>query len=222
MKVEIWSDIVCPFCYLGKRKFENALGQFPHKDKVEVEWHSYQLDPHIEHTPGMNIHEYLAGRKAISVEDARLAHEKMAERVKESGLHYNFDLIVPANTFNAHRLIQFAKSKGLQEQAEEKLFFAYFSEGRNIGDRSTLISLGTEIGLDREAANAVMNGNDFTEEVKQDLYEAHSIGIQGVPFFVFNDKYAISGAQASEMFLGALTRSWKEMYEPDKIEADKS
>jgi predicted DsbA family dithiol-disulfide isomerase len=220
MKVEIWSDIVCPFCYLGKRKFEKALSLFPQREKVEVEWHSFQLDPDIQYTPGMNIHEYLAGRKAVSVENAKQIHEKMAERVKESGLHYDFDHIVPANTFKAHRLIQFAKSQGLQEQAEERLFHAYFSEGKNIDDISTLVSLGVDIGLDKVATNSVMISEGYTEEVKRDLYEAHSIGVQGVPFFVFNDKYAISGAQASEMFLGALTRTWKEMHESEKIDTD--
>ena len=113
MKVEIWSDVVCPFCYLGKRKFEKALELFPYKDKVEVEWHSYQLDPHGRIYTGLNIHEYLAGRKAVSVEDAKIMHGKLAERVKESGLQYDFDHIIPANTFDAHRLDSVCKIKGI-------------------------------------------------------------------------------------------------------------
>jgi predicted DsbA family dithiol-disulfide isomerase len=142
----------------------------------------------------------------------------MAERVKEMGLQYDFDHIVPANTFNAHRLIQYAKSKGLQDQAEERLFHAYFSEGKNIDDKTTLVSLAAEIGLDKGATQTVMNGDDFTEEVKLDLYTAHSIGIQGVPYFVFDDKYAVSGAQPSELFLGALTTTWKELHESNPSE----
>jgi len=222
MKVDIWSDVVCPFCYLGKRKLEKALEQFSHKDNVEVEWHSYQLDPDVIYTPGMNIHEYLAGRKAVSIEDTKQMHGKMAERVKELGLHYDFDHIIPANTFDAHRLIHFAKSKGLQDLAEERLFHAYFSEGKNIANKATLVSLGIEIGLEKASIESMLKGDEFTEDVKRDLYDAHSIGIQGVPYFVFNEKYAISGAQSSEMFLGALTTTWKEMHESDKIEARKT
>jgi predicted DsbA family dithiol-disulfide isomerase len=222
MKVEIWSDVVCPFCYLGKRRFEKALDLFSHKDEVEVEWHSFLLDPHIQHTPGMSIHEYLAGKKAVSVEEAKLLHLKMAERVKESDLYYDFDKIIPANTFDAHRLIQYAKSQGLQEQAEERLFHAYFSEGKNIGDRTTLAMLGSEIGLDKGNTSSMLDGIQFTEEVERDLYEAHSIGVQGVPYFVFNSKYAISGAQASELFLGALSRTWKDIQEAYHIEAGKN
>jgi len=218
MKVEIWSDVVCPFCYLGKRKFEKALEKFPHKDEVEIIWHSYQLDPNIRHTPGMNIHEYLAGRKGMSVEDARKMHSKMAERVKESDLHYDFDKIIPANTFDAHRLLQYAKSKGMQDLAEERLFHAYFTEGINIGDKVALENLAEEIGLDKLDAATMLEGDQFTEEVQRDLYEAHSIGVQGVPYFVFQDKYAISGAQASEMFLGALNQTWKETQQTEKIE----
>lgn len=222
MKVEIWSDIVCPFCYLGKRKFEKALELFPYKDKVEVEWHSYQLDPQARFEPGLSIHEYLAGKKAISIEDAKIMHGKLAERVKEYGLQYEFDRIIPANTFDAHRLIQFAKTKGLQAQAEESLFHAYFSDGINIADHTALIALGREISLDIEETSSMLNGDEFTEEVRKDLYEAHSIGIQGVPYFVFNDKYAISGAQESSMFLGALTRTWNEMHYAINTEVGKN
>jgi len=217
MKVEIWSDVVCPFCYLGKRKFEKAMDQFPFKDKVEVIWHSFQLDPLIQHTPGMNIHEYLAGRKAITVENAKEMHSRMAERVKEFDLLYDFDKIVPANTFHAHRLIQYAKSMGVQDAAEERLFHAYFTEGKDIGDLNVLAQLAEEIGLNKETTKDILESTKFTDEVKHDLYEAHTIGVTGVPYFVFHDKYAISGAQASEMFLGALNRTWKETQESHNI-----
>jgi predicted DsbA family dithiol-disulfide isomerase len=210
MKIDIWSDIRCPFCYIGKKKFEKALSQFEHKDKVEVEWHSFELDPQAITIPGKNAIEYLAEIKGQSKEWAVEMTRYVADTAAESGLHFDFEQQVVANSFNGHRLIQLAKSLGLADQAEESLFAAHLSQGKNIDDRETLIQIGTSIGIDRESVSQMLGSDTFTDEVRYDENTAKSIGINGVPFFIFNQKYTISGAQPPETFLNALNKSWLE------------
>jgi predicted DsbA family dithiol-disulfide isomerase len=210
MKVEIWSDIMCPFCYIGKRKFENALQQFAQQDQVEVVWHSYLLDPEMQQVPGKSIHEVLGEKKGWSAQQARQMNDQVTAMAREVGLVYNLDQAVPANTFSAHRLIHLAKNHGLQDQAEESLFRAYFTEGKNIQDTDTLVQLGQEIGLAEAEIRQVLAGDAFADEVQRDLYEARQIGVRGVPFFVLNQKYAVSGAQPSAVFLQALNQVWEE------------
>ena len=216
MTIDIWSDIMCPFCYIGKRKLEAGLDQFEHKDKVEIVWHSFQLDPGIEYQPGADIHSYLATKKGMSREWSVKVHEQMTQTAKENGLTYNFDKAIIANSFNAHRLIQMAKAHGLGDAAEERLFRAYFTEGKNVSDIDTLIQLGTEIGLEKYAVTEMLNGNAFEVEFFNDIDRARSLGINGVPFFVINNKYGISGAQSSEIFLSGLNQAWAE-YEQENI-----
>ncbi len=148
MKVEIWSDVMCPFCYIGKRRFENALEQFPDKGQIEVVWKSFQLNPAMKTEPGKNINEYLAETKGWTLSYARQMNDYVTNMAKEVGLHYDFDKAIVANSFDAHRLIQLAKDNGKGDAMEEKLFKAYFTEGKNMADHETLIQLGTEIGLD--------------------------------------------------------------------------
>lgn len=210
MKVEIWSDIVCPFCYIGKRNFENALTKFASKDEVEVEWHSFQLDPSTKTQPGQTLPEYLAERKGITLEHALELHNHVTQVARQAGLTYHLDKAVIANTFDAHRLIHLAATHGLQDAAEERLFSAYFTEGKNVGDLQTLIQLGTDIGLDAEEIKRALNSNAYAQEVQQDQYLAQQVGARGVPFFVFNNKYAVSGAQPGEVFMKALQKSWEE------------
>jgi predicted DsbA family dithiol-disulfide isomerase len=210
LKVEIWSDVMCPFCYIGKRRFENALQEFEHKDKVDIIWKSYQLDPTMQSNTGTSLYNYLAERKGISVEQSVNMHQQMTVMAKELGLEYNFDKAVIANSFDAHRFSHLAKVNGLQDKAEEALFKAYFTQGKNIADHDTLIQLGTQIGLDAGLVKQTLNSNQYAEEVKRDIYEANQIGVRGVPYFVLGDKYAVSGAQQSETFLGALTQTWNE------------
>jgi predicted DsbA family dithiol-disulfide isomerase len=211
MKVEIWSDVVCPFCYIGKRKFENALKDFNHKDKVEVEWKSFQLDPESKYVPGKSVYEVLAGKYGRSVEWAKQANENMTRNGKEVGLEYNFDIAKPANTFDAHRLIHLASKHGKQDQAEEALFAAYFTEGKNISDLDTLVEIGTKkLGLDETEIRHMLTGTELTEEVRKDEYEAQVLGVRGVPFFVINRKYAVSGAQPTEVFKEVLEKVWEE------------
>ena len=210
MKVDIWSDVRCPFCYIGKRKFEKALSQFEHKDKVEVEWHSYELDPHAKTEPTKNAHEHLADIKGQSKEWAMEMGRYVSETAAEIGITFDLDRQVVANSFNAHRLIQLAKSMGLGDEVEESLFAAHFTEGKNIDDKQTLVEIGVAIGIDEEVVSRMLESNSFTDEVRYDQSTAKSIGISGVPFFILNQKYTISGAQPPATFLDALKMSWLE------------
>src|SRR5690606_35924856 len=146
MKIEIWSDVMCPFCYIGKRKFEQAMAQFPHKDKVQDVWKSFQLSPDMQTDTGKSIHEFLAAHKGISLQEAKKMNDYVTQMAKQVGLTYDFDKSVVANSFNAHRFAHFAKQHGKQEDAEELLFRSYFTDGKNIDDYATLIQLGNEIG----------------------------------------------------------------------------
>lgn len=210
MKVEIWSDVMCPFCYIGKRKFEKALDQFPHKDKVEIIWKSFQLNPDLKTEPGKNINQYLAEVKGWPLEYAQQMNDRVTNMAKEVGLTYNFDKAVVANSFDAHRFSHLAKNHGLQDKAEERLFSAYFTEGKNTADHNTLVQLGADIGLDPTEVRQMLDSNDFAEKVNNDIYEAHQIGVRGVPFFLIGNKYAVSGAQESVTFLQGLNLGWEE------------
>jgi predicted DsbA family dithiol-disulfide isomerase len=217
MKVDIWSDIRCPFCYIGKRKFETALAKFPQKDKVEVEWHSYELDPGLKTQSRTLVYDYLAKRKGISRESSIQLHRQLTETASDVGLTYNFDTTVVANSFDAHRLIQLAKINGLGDAAEERLFKAYYTEGKDISDHLTLIILGDEIGLNGKLVKQMLDGDDLADEVRYDQHQAKELGIQGVPFFVINERYGVSGAQQPEVFLETLEKAWQE-YEKEKPE----
>lgn len=210
MKVEIWSDIMCPFCYIGKRKFESAIGQFGDAAGVEVEWHSFQLDPSMKTEPDKNMYQYLSERKGISYQQSVEMHKQVTDMAEAVGLEYNFDKAVVANSFDAHRLIQLAKTKGLGDAIEERLFHAYFTEGKNVSDHAVLKALGEDIGLDGKEIAEVLNSNAYTKQVQHDIDEAAQIGVRGVPFFVFNRKFAVSGAQAPEAFLQALQQSFQD------------
>ena len=219
MKVEIWSDIVCPFCYIGKRKFEKALEDFEGKDKVEIVWKSFQLDPELKFVPGQSVHEYLGRRKGVTEKEGKQMNDSMAAVAKEVGLEYNFDTAIVNNTFDAHRLLHYAKTKGLQNELKERLFKAYYTEGKNIGDLNILAELGAEVGLDKEDALRVLHSDQYKEEVIVDQYEAQQVGVRGVPFFVFNNKYAVSGAQPTSVFAQVLDKVLEEE-KPVLVNAD--
>ncbi|GAA4467332.1 DsbA family oxidoreductase [Nibrella saemangeumensis] len=210
MKVEIWSDIVCPFCYIGKRKFEQALQQFGDKEDIDIVWRSFQLMPDIQPKPGQNTYAMLAETKGISQQQAKQMSDHVTTVAAEVGLTYHLDKAVVANTLNAHRLTHLAAKHGLQDKAEERLFTAYFTEAKDINDHEVLAQLGTEIGLDADEVRQMLQSDAYAEEVKHDQYQARQVGVRGVPFFVFNDRYAVSGAQPSDVFLGALQQSWSE------------
>ncbi len=210
MKVEIWSDVMCPFCYIGKRKFENALSEFDHKGEVEIIWKSFQLNPAMKTEPGKNINQYLAELKSWSIAEAKEMNDRVSGMAKEVGLNYDFNKAIVANSFDAHRLIQFAKTKKKGDEAEERIFKAYFTEGKNTDDHSTLLQLGKEIGLDENELKEILESERFSQEVHNDIEEAQLIGVRGVPFFVFDRKLAVSGAQPQQVFMDTLKKAWEE------------
>lgn len=216
MKIEIWSDIRCPFCYIGKRKFEMALEKFEHKSDVEVEWKSFELDPNLVTQSDVNATSHLAHIKGISKERANEMQQYVKGVANQVGLDFHPDKAVVANSFNAHRLIQFAKTKGLGNEAEEALFKAHFIEGKNIDDKEVLLEIATGISIDESETREVLASDAFEKEVKRDEMQAQSFGISGVPFFVLNNKYAVSGAQSPETFLQALNQTWIESEEVKK------
>lgn len=218
MKINIWSDIRCPFCYIGKKRFEEALSQFEHKDKVEVTWKSYQLDPNLKTDVSVSTLDYLVSSKGMPKEQLEQMFAHAQTMGAEVGVEMNLEASIPANTKNAHRLTQFAtsKSNSQAEQLTESLFKAHFTDAKNIDDTEVLLSLAKEVGLDEEEVKQVLHSEDFAYEVQQDQMEAANIGVQGVPFFVLQDKYAISGAQPVEAFLEVLNKSWTHYTEDKK------
>lgn len=215
MKIDIWSDIMCPFCYIGKRRLEGALAGFEHKDHIAIEWHSFQLDPTIQHEADRDFYGYLAERKGQTREWSLKVHAQMAANAKQDGLTYNFDKAVMANSFDAHRLIQLAKTHGLGDAAEESLFKAYFTDGKNVGDHNTLMQIGMELGMSAVEIGEMLNSDRFADTVAQDINRAQTLGINGVPFFVVNNQYGISGAQPVDVFTDTLQLAWSE-YEKGK------
>ncbi|RZK77269.1 MAG: DsbA family oxidoreductase, partial [Pedobacter sp.] len=207
MKVEIWSDVMCPFCYIGKRKFEGALEQFKNTDNIEIVWKSFQLAPDMQTDPDKSIHQFLAEHKGLGLEQAKEMNEQVANYAAQAGLDFNFDQTVPANSFNAHRFAHFAKHHGLQDKAEEALFKAYFTDGKNIDDIEILVKLGQEIGLSPTETRSALESSLYANNVRHDINEARQLGVRGVPFFVFDRKVAVSGAQGSEVFLQALKKT---------------
>ena len=210
MKIEIWSDVMCPFCYIGKRNLETALEQFAEKKNIEIEWKSFQLDPTIPEEANESHTEYLVKRKGMPAEQVEGMLANVTEMAKKVGLEYHLDQSVIVNSQKAHQLIQFAKSKKLGNEAEERLFKAFFTEGKNIADSATLVQLGKDFGLDESEIKANLEDEKFKYEIAQDIQEAQNIGVTGVPFFVFDRKYAVSGAQPTEAFLETLTKSFNE------------
>lgn len=208
MEVEIWSDIMCPFCYIGKRRFENALQNFEYKDEVNITWRSFQLNPDTETDPDANITEYLAKAKGWSQDQAQQMNQRVTNMAADEGLEYNMDYAVVANSHDAHRLVQFAKDRGKADEVEEALFRAYFTNGENIADHQTLIKLAESIGIDPTETKSILESEKYANAVNHDIQLAQNINITGVPFFLFNRKFAVTGARETEVFLKALKQSW--------------
>jgi protein disulfide-isomerase len=204
--VEIWSDILCPFCYIGKRRFQAALDALPQRDQVQVIWRSFELDPNAQRDYDLSMSELLAKKYGRTLEWAQEMNANLEEQAAQLGLTFHMDRIIPTNSFHAHRLMQLGKSLGLQDAISEKLFTAYFSEGRHIGQVETLMAIAAEAGIDPAKAKAVMESHDFGDAVRQDEEEAQLFGLNGVPAFVLNRKYLISGAQPTEIFTQALQK----------------
>ena len=211
MKIEVWSDYVCPFCYIGKRRLEEALVSTGLKDTAEVVFKAYELDPNSPKTSDKKMAEVVAGKYGMSLEEAEKTQKNIGVQAESVGLHYDFDNMKPANTFDAHRLAKLAEQEGVAVEVTENLLKAYFVEAKEIGTHDALLSIAEEAGISRDRAKEMLDSDEFAEDVKADVAEAGQIGVQGVPFFVINRKYAISGAQPAEAFAEALRKVAEEI-----------
>lgn len=219
MKIEVWSDFVCPFCYIGKRRLEAALQQFDYRDQVEVEYKSFELDPNAKVYQDTSIHEAIAKKYGISLEEAKKANDGIGSQAKTVGLAFDFENMKPTNTFDAHRLTKFAESIGKGKILTEKLLHAYFVEGKLLSDHEILLSIAASVDIDSVRAREVLGNVDmYANEVRDEEMRAHQYGATGVPFFVINEKYAISGAQPTELFVSALQQVWEEEAPKPKLE----
>jgi predicted DsbA family dithiol-disulfide isomerase len=205
LTVEIWSDVVCPWCYIGKRRFEAALTEFPHE--VETVWRSFELDPGAPATREHTATEHLAAKYGMSLEQAEASHAQMTELAAQEGLEYHFETARGGNSFDAHRLIHFAAAHGKQAEAQERVMRAYFTEGVAIADREALVALAADLGLDPDEARAVLESDTYADAVRADERLAQRIGIHGVPFFVLGRRYGVSGAQPAEILVKALEQA---------------
>ena len=205
LTVEIWSDVVCPWCYIGKRRFEAALADFPHE--VETVWRSFELDPGAPATREHTATAHLAAKYGMSVEQAQASHAQMTELAAAEGLEYHFETARGGNSFDAHRLIHLAAAHGLQAEAQERVMRAYFTEGVAIGDREQLVALAADLGLDADESRGVLESDAYADAVREDEHLAQRIGIQGVPFFVLGRRYGVSGAQPAEILVQALEKA---------------
>jgi predicted DsbA family dithiol-disulfide isomerase len=212
MRVEIWSDVVCPWCYVGKRQFEEALSRFGHADQVTVEWRSFELDPSAPAQVGLPMSTVLERKYGMSAEQAEAANQRMTALAASVGLEYHLDDVQMGNTFDAHRLIHLAASHGLGDAMKERLFAAYFTEGQSPSSHGTLTRLAVEVGLDPDEVQDVLDSDTFAEEVRHDEARAGALGATGVPFFVIDEAFGVSGAQPPDVLLGALERAWSESH----------
>jgi len=216
VKVEIWSDVVCPWCHIGKRRFEAALARFPHRDAVEVEWKAFELDPGAtsagadEPVSPAGYAERLARKYGTSVAGGQQMTDHMTQQAAAEGLDFRFDRAVRANTFDAHQVIHLAAERGIQDAVKERLLTAYFSEGEAVGDRETLVRLAADAGLDGDEVRAALEDQRYAGAVRADEAEAASLGISGVPFFVVDRRYGVNGAQSADALLQVLERAWAE------------
>ncbi|MHB8438292.1 MAG: DsbA family oxidoreductase [Acidimicrobiales bacterium] len=222
MLVEVWSDVVCPWCYIGKRRFEAALRRFEHADEVEVRWRSFELDPSAPMRRSRTMAEQIAHKYAISTEQAAQRIEHLNQMAAAEGLDLDMGRTVGGNTFAAHRLAHFAMDDdpAFGAEIEEALFSAYFSELRPIGDRDVLLDVATRVGLDGDEAAAVLDSDRYGDEVRSDEAQAAALGCTGVPFFVIERAWAVPGAQDSDTFLAVLRRAWEKLGPGTAVAAD--
>jgi predicted DsbA family dithiol-disulfide isomerase len=212
MNVEIWSDVVCPWCYIGKRRFESALASFAHRQAVNVTWRSFELDPSAPRVRTGDAADRLAAKYGMSRAEALDSQSRLTQLAACENLVLRFDTARSGNTFDAHRLIHLARERGLQDAVKERLLRAYFSEGEQIGDPETLVRLVSEVGIDSAEARSVLASDAYVEDVRADEIEARELGINGVPFFVIDRRYGVSGAQSAEILLQVLDRAWAETH----------
>ncbi len=216
MQIDVWSDIACPWCAIGKKRLESALQQFDRAGEVQVVWHSFELDrtPADARPKFNNIAELLAKKYGMTLAQAQAANERVMAQAAAEGLHWNMDTVQPSSTFDAHRLLQYAATRGLQSQLMERLMAAYFAEGLLVSDPAVLQQLAEQVGLDPAEVAQVLASDRFAAEVRADEQAAAQNGITGVPFFVLDERYAVSGAQPAAVFAQALQTAWQERDQP--------
>lgn len=210
MKIEIWSDVACPWCYIGKKRFEKAMMQFPHADKIEVEWKSFLLNPHQKTDPADTLVNYLSREKAIPVSQVEHMMSQVSQAGKNEGIDFRFEKVVVANTVRAHALLQVAREKNAGARVKQQLLQAYFEDQKNVDTADVLLDIAEKAGLDKQETRDALSSDAPFVKVEQDLKEAQDLSIQGVPFFVIDRKYGISGAQESEIFTKALETAFTE------------
>jgi predicted DsbA family dithiol-disulfide isomerase len=208
VRIEIWSDVICPWCYIGKRRLEAALSNFAQRDSVQVVWRSFELDPNAPRQRPGTLEEMLAQKYRVSLQQAAAMNARVTAIAAEAGLEYRLGNARPGNTFGAHRLLHFADSKQLGDRAAERIMHGYFSEGLEVGERAALARLAPEFGIAESEALAVLESDTWSAEVRADEARAAALGVSGVPFFLFDGKTAITGAQPVEAFAEALQRAW--------------
>jgi len=210
MLIEIWSDIMCPFCYIGKHHFEKALASVDFANQIKVAYKSYQLNPETHFTPGETVYSMLSKSKGMPIEQTKEMTSHVVKMAKETGLTIDFDSNIPANTFKSHILIHFAENKGKASDMKERLFGAHFVSGLNIENDDVLLQVGESLGFSAEEIKDALSSEQYAYAVKQDIKEAQHIGIRGVPFYLFDRKYAVSGAQPVASFVEVLEKSFSE------------
>jgi predicted DsbA family dithiol-disulfide isomerase len=208
MNVEIWSDVVCPWCYIGKRRFEKALAGFAHRDNVSITWRSFELDPQASRQYEGTLDDLLARKYGLAPAKAAAMNARVSALATAEGLTYHLDRAKPGNTFDAHRLIHMAARHELQSEAKERLLRAYFTDGLSLGDTGALAEIASEIGLNEEEARDMLAGDAYADEVRAEEQRAAAFGISGVPFVVIDERFGVSGAQSPEVFLQALEQAW--------------
>jgi predicted DsbA family dithiol-disulfide isomerase len=200
MKIEIWSDIVCPFCYLGKKKLERAIIKLNLKTYPEIVWHSFQLDPTFPKKTSIPSLQYLSEKKHIPIEQVHGMHKYLADQGNQYGINFQFDKALTFNTSDAHRLWQWSKELNKSKELKEALFSAYFTEGRDLSRHDNLLNVAVNSGLNRDEAEKILNSDSYEQELEEDKYQASQLGIRGVPYFLINEKAVISGAQDDKVF----------------------
>lgn len=207
MQIEIWSDVVCPWCFIGKRRLESALAHFDHRDDVTVRWRSFELDPGAPSERTEPLEEHLAAKYGMSLAQARDFQRQMTEQAAGEGLGFRLDRARPGNSFDAHRLLHLAADREVQDAVKERFLAAYLCEGEPVAEPETLARLAGEAGLDRDEAREILAGDAYADAVRADEATARQLGISGVPFFVFDRAFAVSGAQPAEVFSQALDKA---------------
>jgi predicted DsbA family dithiol-disulfide isomerase len=210
VRVDIWSDVICPWCYIGKRRFERALAEFEHRDEVEVVYRSFELDPRMPRGEAVPKAPILAAKMGKSEAEAQAMEAQLERLAAADGLEYHLEGGIIGNTFDAHRVLHLAKERGLQAAATERFFHAYFTEQRSVFDEESLTDLAVEAGLDRDEVQRVLKDGTYADAVQADIDQARAFGANGVPFFVLDDRYGVSGAQSIETFTAALTRAYQD------------